>query len=469
MQSALVITLIFKTGSPYGNKDTNVYSLSGALLWIMFTGTFASTDKYAWYPYIGSWILTLGADVVPSALTASHLVPSSQIEWAFVSLQLVRDVAIIGLLFLYLCIRTPAPSADAIDEETTPLLEASAQETDNAEPNTEEAGGEEGEDEENKKDKERRAKLMANVEKEGNWFAYLKRFSIFVQFIWPFNRPLLQLNIIGVGLCVLAARVWTVLIPLQLGYLVNALGTGSLSQAFAALGWYALVKLLGSSAGTSTLHSLLWIPVRSNAAERLRTASYDHIMDLSSDFHDSKRSGELYQAMHQGSSMVNLLSTVLYDMVPVFIDLFIACFYFYFLFDVYLVLIGVAIGTAFVWVSFYLTQRLTKLRRVLMKNQRAQEQAMYDTLGEWKTVSYFNAIRYAKDKYATVVHLYQRVSRRYSRTSYINYAIQYLVLDLGTLAAMSYALYQIIKGGKDVGSFVTLITYWGTFEGEALK
>ena len=61
----------------------------------------------------------------------------------------------------------------------------------------------------------------------------------------------------------------------------------------------------------------------------LKTAAYNHIMSLSRDFHTEKQSGEIFRAVEQGSSILNLLDIVLFQISPIFIDVIVAFSYLY--------------------------------------------------------------------------------------------------------------------------------------------
>ena len=387
--------------------------------------------------------------------------PSTGAEWVLVSLQSVRDIAIVALLALYFGFREPASDDD---EETAPLLGSDRRKNQNSSGGTGSTeDDDEEEDEYDKKFKKRVANFEERLKKDGNWLTYIRGFSVFFPHIWPFNRPILQLNMIGVGVCVLAGRALAILSPRQLGILINALGAGVGSNVFVALVVYALLQWLQSSGGIPGVQQFLWIPVESNAEQRLEIASYNHIMELSCDFHDGKRSGELYTAMYQGTSIVRLLDRVLYHLGPLVLDLVLACVYFYFLFDVYLVLIGVAITVAFFWISIHMTSWHTKLNRKNNKNYRGKQQVLYDTMGGWRTVTYFNRVHHAEEKYATSVDKFQTTSRQHSRLWYSAFAVQSIILDIGAFGAQAFAAYQVLYNGKDVGTFVTLVTYWGSF------
>ena len=290
--------------------------------------------------------------------------------------------------------------------------------------------------------------------------------QVFFPYIWPTGRPLLQFNMAGVALCVLATRAVNILAPRQLGILTNALGDGAAKEAFVALGIYTALEWMKSYAGIEGLRSWLWLPVESHAALSLDIASYNHIMDLSCDFHDQKRSGELYAAMNQGASIIDLLETILYLLLPQVLDLLIACVYFYFLLDVYLVLIVVAVMVAYFWLSVHTAFNQADLRRKNNVAGRRKHQVMYDTMGGWRTVSYFNRIPHARQTYAISVRLFQRIVKQYAKSWVITFGLQSVVLEVGGFGALVYGTYQIAYGGKSVGTFVTLLNYWATITGK---
>ncbi len=126
--------------------------------------------------------------------------------------------------------------------------------------------------------------------------------------MWPYGKRPLQLRMVGIACCVLLSRALNVLVPRQLGILVNTLGIGNTTSAYSALAFYILFNWIQSN--MSVFHDVLWGPVEIYARGSLECASYNHVMSLSCDFHDTKQSGEMFEAINQGSSVV--VSVLLY-------------------------------------------------------------------------------------------------------------------------------------------------------------
>jgi ABC-type multidrug transport system fused ATPase/permease subunit len=107
-----------------------------------------------------------------------------------------------------------------------------------------------------------------------------------------------------------------------------------------------------------------------------------------------------------------------------------------------------------------MTKFVAAQRRVSLKLSREKEQVMYDTVGGWKTVSYFNRMDHAQALYAASV----RNNRRHWQSSEfredVERGLQALVLNAGRLATFFFAVYQVMYNNKSVGSFVTLLSYW---------
>ena len=273
---------------------------------------------------------------------------------------------------------------------------------------------------------------------------------------------------VATGIILVAIRVLNVLVPRQLGIVVNALGSPEESNPFRELAIYILLSFLDSSAGLSTLRQFLWFPVELNATQVLKTKSFNHIMSLSCDFHDNKRSGELYQAMYQGTSVIELLETIVFELSPMVVDLVVACAYFYYIFDAYMLLIVTTTMVSYFWATSFLTFMQTEVRR---RNQRASRkcfQVLFDTMDGWKTVSYFNRLSHAQQRYAVGIRNEMQSRLAYWRLSYFTSAVQSFVLDIGLYSACFYAVYQVIYGGQTVGKFIVLLTYWGQLSCMAL-
>jgi len=228
---------------------------------------------------------------------------------------------------------------------------------------------------------------------------------------------------------------------------------------------YVLYGWLNSSAGIYALKNYLWLPVEQYAYKAISTAAYNHIMNLSSEFHDSKRSGELYQSINLGHSVNNLLETIMFQILPMLVDLAVAFAYLYYLFDAYMALIVGAVMVVYLWASTYFNAWQITVRRGLVGNLQKEWQIMYDSMGSWQTVSYFNRVKHEQDRYSSAVKVHLQSQRIYTALAYFARATQSSVLSAGLLGACFLAAYQVVHGAQSIGSFVVLLTYWAQLSG----
>lgn len=110
-------------------------------------------------------------------------------------------------------------------------------------------------------------------------------------------------------------------------------------------------------------------------------------MSLSSDFHDSKSSSDLAQAISGGRSVAELLETVCFQVIPMFIDLIIAFGYLSALFGTYMGLILIAEAAAYLYTTAKLVALRAEKRRQYVSIFRKEWTVAQQSLDGWNTAS----------------------------------------------------------------------------------
>ena len=122
--------------------------------------------------------------------------------------------------------------------------------------------------------------------------AYVWEFKCFLPYVWPSSEPRLYLNIVGVGICLLGTRILNVLIPMQLGAVIDSLAQPDSPFPFSSIVLYISYRWLANT-GLASLKGYLWGDVDKWSSHAISTAAYNRVMGLSSDYHDTKSSGRL--------------------------------------------------------------------------------------------------------------------------------------------------------------------------------
>jgi ABC-type transport system involved in Fe-S cluster assembly fused permease/ATPase subunit len=114
-------------------------------------------------------------------------------------------------------------------------------------------------------------------------------------------------------------------------------------------------------------------------------------MSLSSDFHDNKTSSDLTQAVHGGRSVADLLETVCFQVVPMFIDLTVAFAYLWSLFGPYMGLLMVATVVSYLYITTKLYSLRASKRRDYITIYRKEWTIGQQSLDGWGTASVCNS------------------------------------------------------------------------------
>ncbi|KAL8690737.1 MAG: hypothetical protein Q9218_003879 [Villophora microphyllina] len=480
-QSGVLLADSISATPRFSSSAANINALSNTLLWSALNACLYRAKRPVWHPYVGAWLIALVLEITTFSLSISHHAVSDAGEYVLVAIQTSRFAAFTVLLVAHATARI-RPKWLQLDEESTSLLQPhNLPSKDSTMNGSAKAGygsvavtptGDASTDEEDSESddsihpgvKKKKKALDARLQNDGSWFTYLRGFAIFVPMIWPFNRPRLYFNMMGCMVCILAGRVLGVLKPRQLGIIISILTSGS-GSLYTAVGLYVLFVWASGSSGIGLVQRSLWLPVEQYSEMTITTAAYNQIMELSGEFHDNKQSGELYQSIKQGSSITELLDLFIFSLGPRTLDLFVGYGYLYYLFGPYMALIAAATSLWYMATITYFNGKQSGYRRKCQALEREASQVMYDTMGSWTTVSYFNRIPYEEDRYKKSRISYITAQRLWFILGNLYYSISGCAVDVGLWGALILAAYQVSNGIKPVGDFVILLNYWSFFQG----
>lgn len=377
-------------GSEWPSQDTVVGLLSCILVFGIEQSTLGSGTNVVWHPYIGSWLIALISEPAIAVLSIVdqrrrfHISKAPALQ-VFLSIDIAiiaaRYALLLAVIFIYVLGRQKGRS-EATDEETSPLLPKPGQMAGNADETTDSGYGT-GNNSENNTDAtnsptdpespwERRQRLAREqmekrLQSEGSWIAYAKGFMIFFPYVWPVQNKRLQVYAGLVGVCLLTGNALNALIPRQMGIVLDALNGTSDRNPWIEVLVFAALRLAASEAGINLIRSMLWLPVEYYGEEAINVAAYNHVMNLSADFHDSKSSSDLLVAISHGTAISRMLESICFEALPMMIDLVVAFIYLSIKFGPYEGFITVATGIAFIQAATHLIARFKEKRKKMVK------------------------------------------------------------------------------------------------------
>ncbi|KAH8910636.1 hypothetical protein BR93DRAFT_873863 [Coniochaeta sp. PMI_546] len=469
------------------SQDAIISVLSCILVYGVEYAGLADSDNPVWYPFVGSLWIALIMEPIIETLVVLTRSPGSWTYVQFLNLAIAaaRYLALVTVVVVYYGLPCGTVREKGNEVERQSLIpkeddqrqaDASAglhrldrhgcgygSLSDESSDGTESSDGPESAWE--RQNREAKEQIEKRLAKEGNWFAYTRSFMVFFPYIWPVNIRALQLRAVLVALCLLASNFVNLLLPRQLGVVMDSLNKVNNKDPWVQVIFFAALKLVASDAGLSFLRYRLWLPVELYSSQAINTAAYAHVLNLSSDFHDEKSSSDIMTAMGAGGSLSNMLESVCFQAVPMLIDMTVASVYLSLTFGPYEGFITIATATLFVHVATRMISALKTIRRKEVSAYFDQHYVLQAGIQGWSTVACFNQISYEKDRYSAAIRKQVETSLA-SNLGYMNaYAFQSLTLLCGLLAGLFLAVCQVTSAKATPGQFVMLLTYWGQLSG----
>ncbi|MGA0545725.1 ABCB family ABC transporter ATP-binding protein/permease [Brevundimonas sp. VNH65] len=284
------------------------------------------------------------------------------------------------------------------------------------------------------------------------------------------RAPQLRMRLITAVLLTLAGKGLGVLAPLVLGAAVNHLArdqpTGvavGLGFAGFAVGW-ALVRFLSSAA--PQLSDVVFAPVRAAAQRTTAAETFAHALNLSLDFHQTKRSGALSRTVDRGSRAVDFLLRVLaFNLVPTGLELVLAAGVLGGRYDWRFAAVAVAVVAIYTLLTFSISNWRIEQRRAMNAADTEAAGLAVDALLNYETVKSFGAETRAAAGYDQALGVYNAAALKANGSLALLNVVQAAVMNLGLGVMAVMAGYEAAAGrmgpGDVTAAVLILISLYG--------
>ena len=324
------------------------------------------------------------------------------------------------------------------------------------------------------------------LKSEGSTFSDIwKKFRMLLPFVWPKGNMFLQLLVLICFLILAAGRAVNLLVPIYYKKIVNALTpTSTPSQGNETYKWtatlndnqhisfpvefiliYILLRFLqGGAVGTmgllNNLRSFLWIKVQQYTARTMQIQLFAHLHSLSLRWHLGRKTGEVLSVMDRGTNSINnLLSYIIFNILPTFADIGVAIIYFIVAFDAWFGLIVFLTMAFYLLATIGITEWRTKYRRDMNERQNETKAKAVDSLLNFETVKYYGAEEYEVDRLNKTVEAYQTSEWKSLSSLNVLNSAQNVIITIGLLVGSLLCAYRVTQGVLQVGDFVLFATY----------
>jgi len=258
------------------------------------------------------------------------------------------------------------------------------------------------------------------------------------------GAPQLPWRITGAVGLTLAGKGLGVAAPLVLGAAVNKLAEGqgaaaSVGLGFAAfaVGW-AVIRLL--AAATPQLSDVVFAPVRAAAQRKTAADAFAHALSLSTDFHQTKRSGTLSRVMDRGSRAVDfLLRILMFNLGPTLLELVLAAAVLGGKYDWRFALVAIVVVAVYATVTFMMANWRLEHRRTMNAADAEAAGLSVDALLNYETVKSFGAEDRTSAAYERSLSAYATASLKANSSLAALNLIQAVIMNvgLGVMAVMA--------------------------------
>ena len=283
-------------------------------------------------------------------------------------------------------------------------------------------------------------------------------------FLWEKLSKKLRFFFIFCFVFLILAKLATLITPLILGKTIDSLSISSLNQnsnyllIIALIASYGLAKI--SSLAFSEIKDSLFSFVSQSATREIALLVFKHLHSLSIDFHFSRKTGALGRFIDRGTKGIEfLMRYVVFNILPVIIEIALVCIIFNSLFGHIYSLITFSTIFIFVVVTFKITKWRLEFRKKLNKADNNVSNTILESLINFETVKFFSNEKNEFHRLNNYLLDYE-FSANKNRTSLALLNIcQNIVMIFSVTSLMLISASEVKKGILTVGDFVIINTY----------
>jgi ATP-binding cassette subfamily B protein len=280
--------------------------------------------------------------------------------------------------------------------------------------------------------------------------------------LWPTLRSLFpylwayRFRVVAALLCLFAAKLATVAVPLVFKELIDRLAPGPAAAIALPAGLLLLYGAMRFAAALFTeLREILFARVTQQTIRRLALEVFRHLHALSLRFHLARQTGGISRDIERGTHAVaSLINYTLYSILPTLIEIGLVLGVLIVRYDAVFALITLASLLTYVVFTIAVSNRRIHIRRAANAADSAANSRAIDSLINYETVKYFNNETFEARRYDHALADWAEAATRSQLTlSGLNLGQQIIVVT-GVTLIMWQAAAGVLAGRMSVGDLV---------------
>jgi ATP-binding cassette subfamily B protein len=295
----------------------------------------------------------------------------------------------------------------------------------------------------------------------GNERSSLATIGSLLPYLWPKGEWGARTRVVLAALCLIAAKVATVYVPLVYSHAVDALAPKHgpmLAVPFGIIIAYGLLRT--ASAGFAELRDAVFAAVQQRTVRRVALQTFQHLHRLSLRFHLDRQTGGLSRAVDRGTRGIeSVLRLAVFNIIPTLFELLLVTIFLWRIFDWrYAALTFGAIGL-YIYFTLAFTNWRVKFRRVMNEVDSEASTKAIDSLLNYETVKYFGNEAHEARRYDEALARYERAAIKSQVSLNMLNIGQAVIIAAGLACIMLMAAEGVLHGHMTVGKFVLVNTY----------
>lgn len=297
------------------------------------------------------------------------------------------------------------------------------------------------------------------LKEAGGWWNFVKRYQMFLGFIWPKGRGM-QRRFIACVFGVMIESYLAYLVPLQFATFMDSLGAGVSSYIWTAFMWLRILHLATSDAGLVFPRNLMWMSVSQHRHLGLNTAAHDKMMNLDAFLQSVISSAIKIQAVDSAKPITSIIDDVFFEMLPHAVKLVCASVTVHHRFGPQMTLIMLCTTFLLALSQLRVLPILAKRYDETLAKFYKANQRRHDDIKGWPTVDNHDRVKEETELYKN--------EREEHRDQYLTYTTAFyylrggngLVVQIFETLAQALVIYQIQKGIATGGDMVAFAGLW---------
>jgi ATP-binding cassette subfamily B protein len=259
--------------------------------------------------------------------------------------------------------------------------------------------------------------------------------------------------------CLIAAKVANVGVPLVLKNLVDALALkpgdpqAVLVVPVALLIGYGALRL--SITLFTELREFLFYPVAARIARRVGLETFDHLLSLSLRFHLERQTGGVSRDIDRGArSIQSLLNYLIYNIVPTLVEITLVISLLSAKFDGWFAAITFSALLLYIVFTVTVTEWRTAFRRAMNEQDSKASTKAVDALINYETVKYFSNEKFEQTRYDENLQRLERASIKSQTSLSVLNLGQSLIIATAVTLLVWRATEGVVAGTMTLGDLV---------------